>query len=321
MRYLVSKDDANSLIISDVIKGRCRLDNILLCSNEYDNLLPDELKANNVVYCEIRNIQEYSRLRNQKNNVNISFDLLIIYESVDSHNKKQFHFYTERLNKNLDIYSKSYLILSKDIDIESIRCRNLIKNIKYVTDIDMTSRKIAISVSASIDSLLFDQDVISLSRINPDSSINPEVRVENIESVPKTPDTENELSQYINHLSLLLKKSSDIQEVNKKLEEENTAKDKRISYLEYKHALSDKECVSLKSDLKDKNTLIQELRSKLDKHEKRISILQSANSVINQEMQTLHKENDDLKSLIEEEDNRRKSQLNYKIKSVINKLL
>ena len=314
--------DDKGLLLSNIVKARYRLKDELLLYNEFDNLVPDFCKLTNVTYCDIKNISESSLIRNNKIHITISFDLIIIYEYFTSENIKTYHLYIESIKKFKDIEIGQYKPSVTEKEFSNLKCRNLIKDISYKTDIDISYKKIILTIYAAIDSILLKEETLKLSVSLSSIERTGETKMENMSSQKNiiNIDDENSLNTYINYLSSLLKKAKETYKTNKELEESLLLKEKKISFLEYKHNELNKECSRLNSEIKDKDRLIDELRQKLEKTQKKADILAASHLALSKELEAFEKENNNLKVYMDNEENKKKKQLTYKIKSAISNM-
>jgi len=315
----------NNLILSDVIIARSSLKDIILCNNSYDNLLPESCRFSNIVHCELRNISENYIIKNNEISITFNFDLLIIYEFIISTNNiKEYSLYSERLSRTINIPRQSYGILSDSIDFKSVLCRNMLKDIKYSYDIDMSYSILSVNISCSVDSLLIKKDVLELTPL-PMQKVDASREEAAASSIIQVNQTESlasdNMESSFRHLDNLLKESSKISDLNKKLEKELSLKNKKISSLEYTYAKLQEKYNKLSEDIQSKNQVIEELKKNMDKAENKLSILQSTNQVMDLEIKELQKENADLKAIISDLESRIKNQLNNKIKNALSNIL
>ncbi|MDI6617738.1 MAG: hypothetical protein QME45_03545 [Clostridiales bacterium] len=316
----------DAVYLSDVIKARHYSQNISLLYGEYSDITSGDQKLTDILYCTIKDIKDRSVITDNKVIICFNFALIILFECENKDNTSEYCIRKDMISKVFDINIKDYDVLSGTLNLEKTKCKNFIKDIKYSTDIDISFKKATVSVEASINSFLIEEDVMKLDSIQLFSSEHAQNNMQSNIVEYKLPDIapkhdgQNELDTYISNLGSMLKRASELIETNKKLEDETYSKSKKIKFIEYKLRQNQEKAKSLENALKDKESYISILNARLDKSEKKVNILEHANMAVDQELKSLLKENNDLKNYIEEEERKKKKQLNYRIKSVLSNI-
>ena len=301
----------DAVYLSDVIKARHYSQNISLFYGEYSDIASGDQKLTDILYCTIKDIKDRSVITDNKVIICFNFALIILFECENKDNTSEYCIRKDMISKVFDINIKDYDVLSGTLNLEKTKCKNFIKDIKYIT---------------SINSFLIEEDVMKLDSIQLFSSEHAQNNMQSNIVEYKLPDIapkhdgQNELDTYISNLGSMLKRASELIETNKKLEDETYSKSKKIKFIEYKLRQNQEKAKSLENALKDKESYISILNARLDKSEKKVNILEHANMAVDQELKSLLKENNDLKNYIEEEERKKKKQLNYRIKSVLSNI-
>lgn len=151
-------------IISEVIKGRFSVDNEMLYYREYSDLLADEYFFKDIAYCEARNLNTKAALMASNAVITILFDLVFVYEySNPEESIKLFNMNTEKVKKTICVEKWRFSNYFGCFD--NLRCQCLVRNVRYVTNIDSFMTKLAISVLADIECLITETETIRLTDI------------------------------------------------------------------------------------------------------------------------------------------------------------
>lgn len=314
-------------MLSNIIISRCSLEKEILLQKEYKDLACGRT-ITNIQHCEIKNIIQNSIVKNDWITVTIKFDLIIVFEYTGMNSCIEYGVHTESAEKKINIDIKLFEPPFRQPHMESFNYRSIIRNVKLDKDIDIFGKAVVISVTSDLDCYILKEDTlgfVNTSVIVEDSSeIKMENRNTNSDAVDvikgKCSSGEDNLDTYILYMNNLLKKASDIGEINKDLEEKIAVHEKRISYLEYKKAEAEKECSKLRSELNIKEKSIENLKIDLERSQKKVELLTGTNKILSSELENYQKENVDLKAYKDGVEEKRKKSLNYRIKSVINSM-
>lgn len=278
--------ESKNLIYSHIIKGKASLEQCLF-SNEYKNLISAGNRLTNITYCHIRNISQISYIKSKVTSSLLSFDLLFIYEYENlKSNVKEYGLYKEKISKSIDIPLDSYEKFAPSLNLSSINCKCILKNIRYLTDIDIESKSALISVNATLEGLLIEDGTVQFMDV---PKFNSELIIDNpkVINLPAVSyDIENN-SALSPELRSLIKKAESISKSQKALEDLIETKSKRISYLELKIKNLEEKYNKASHALEEKSNEVSILSNeKVDtsKFEREISVLKDENIMLSEKL-------------------------------------
>ena len=222
-------------IISEVIKGRFPVENEILCTREYSDLLAEGFYFKDIAYCEARNLNAKAALIASKAVITILFDLVFVYEySNTEESRKLFNINAEKIKKTIYIDKCKFPAPFEYLD--NLRCQCLVRDVRYVINLDSFMTKLAISVLVDFECLITETRTIRLTdikntqteSINADSA-NHDALVEDCLSIDIPPCNDfNVLSTLSVYISQYMSK---MMEVSQRLNEEIEQKNKLIALL------------------------------------------------------------------------------------------
>ncbi|HBM79919.1 MAG TPA: hypothetical protein DD426_03625, partial [Clostridiaceae bacterium] len=204
----------DAVYLSDVIKARHYSQNISLFYGEYSDIASGDQKLTDILYCTIKDIKDRSVITDNKVIICFNFALIILFECENKDNTSEYCIRKDMISKVFDINIKDYDVLYGTLNLEKTKCKNFIKDIKYSTDIDISFKKATVSVEASINSFLIEEDVMKLDSIQLFSSEHAQNNMQSNIVEYKLPDIapkhdgQNELDTYISNLGSMLKRAS-----------------------------------------------------------------------------------------------------------------
>ncbi len=233
--------DEDYSIISEVIKARVSVDNEILYDKEHSNLLGDDFYFKDIAYCEARNLNTKAALMANKAVITILFDLVFVYEYCNMEESiKLFDMNTEKVKKTICIekwrFSNSFEYF------DNLRCQCLVRDVRYVTNIDSFMTKLAITVLVDFECLITETETVRLADVKSiqvkstnvkstnEKSTNPNALAANslFDDITPYPDL-NVLSRLSAYISQYMSK---MMEVSQRLNEEIVQKNKLIVLLE-----------------------------------------------------------------------------------------
>jgi hypothetical protein len=223
-------------IITEVIKNRCLINNEILHYTEYSDLVSDEVYFKDIAYCEARNLSVKAMLMPNKAVVTILFDLVFVYEYCTAEECiRLYNINTEKVKKNICIEKWKFINYFEYSD--NLQCKCLVRDVRYVTNIDSCMTKLAISVLVDLECLVTELETVRLTdmkniQIKPMSlnSANHDAFVEDSLLGEILPCNDiNVLSRLSAYISQYMSK---MMEVSQRLNEEIVQKNKSIALLE-----------------------------------------------------------------------------------------
>jgi septal ring factor EnvC (AmiA/AmiB activator) len=147
--------------MSNIVRGIHRLDDELLFYREYEVSIADNKVMRNIISCEIKNLEDHSFYYNNKINIDLTFDVVLIYEYEDSGTgKKSYDIIVEKARKthqfNMNVYDASIL------DVSDLKLINQLKKVKYNIDTSSYQDKFSLLISGLLDSYIVQEDVVTI---------------------------------------------------------------------------------------------------------------------------------------------------------------
>ncbi|MDQ2086648.1 hypothetical protein RBH29_09450 [Herbivorax sp. ANBcel31] len=146
-------------IMANVVAGRYVIEKELMLHKELKRDMYKDRIINNIVLCEARNIKDNSYYISKKINIKITFDLVIVYEYIEGKGfKREYDIISEKIKKNYQFEQEMYdAVIETDLDVKIL---NRLKNVNYLTDIDLHINEFSISIYCTIESFLLQENEI-----------------------------------------------------------------------------------------------------------------------------------------------------------------
>lgn len=162
MDELSEKPDHEDLEIhTEIVTGRCRLENMILHSGSISGLVSDGHYLSGIPYCEIQNLTADTRTIINGIVISMDFDLVLLYEY---HNFEKtaglYNIYTEKIRKTLVVdkadFSDFHCLSNNG------RCLCLVKNIKHEMDYDFNKSSLKVTIFADIECLILEAGTVEV---------------------------------------------------------------------------------------------------------------------------------------------------------------
>ena len=216
--------------------------------------------------------------------------------------------------------------ISLVLSAKGVKCHHQIKDIKYITDVDITGSKVLISVRATIESFLLQEEAIRLIPTEALEEKSAVLKSEKSEHNSCTPhnvkyEGEDSLKKDLERLesisARLLNTFSSLSGENKRYKEKQTTLEKQISSLEHEKRMLERDRSKLYSDVSAKDALICELNKQIEQYKRNISDRADEIKMLDRKKEDLEKENSQLKAFIEEKNREKRQNMIDKIKDMM----
>lgn len=168
MSGLRAKQERGALEIhTEIITGRCRLENITLHSGSISGLVSDEQYLSRIPYCEVMNLTAETRRIIGGIFISMEFDLVFLYEYHNfEKNGGLYNTYSERIRKTFVLDKKDFSDFHDFSD--SGRCLCLVRNTRCELDCAGLSA-LEIEVFSDIECLILEEGTVEVE----DSCVRP----------------------------------------------------------------------------------------------------------------------------------------------------
>ncbi|HHW31589.1 MAG TPA: hypothetical protein GXX20_07955 [Clostridiaceae bacterium] len=294
------------LIIANIVKGIYYLEDELLFHKEYDVHLKDNKIMKNIISCELKNIKDYSFYYSTRINIDITFDVLLLYEFEDCETtKRSYDIIVEKVKKTFQINANVYG--ASTLDITDLKLINHIKKVKYKVDTSPNQEKFIVFMSGFIDSYLAKEELISL---NDFSEKHEDELIINIHDSTRLPILEQKEKEYGSDVAGSLAKAEmslcdamnkvvNLYNTNSDLREKLISKEKQIEYSERTIKSLKESNQELQRSFNELNMELKELKQKINNQDKVIIKLEEDLSLKEKSLKELTDENSKLKEKIQ----------------------